>query len=84
MPTESGEADGTFTWNQTTLVLVEAGAGSVTGLGFTYANRATAVLIHDSLRELVIGRGAMDVGGAYGRLPDGVDCAAILERALPI
>jgi putative acyl-CoA dehydrogenase len=27
-------------------------------------------------------RVAQDVGGAYGRLPDGVDCAAILARAL--
>jgi len=26
---------------------------------------------------------AHDVGGAFGRLPDGVDCAAILARALP-
>ncbi len=26
---------------------------------------------------------AQDVGGAYGRLGEGVDCAAILERALP-
>jgi len=27
-------------------------------------------------------RVAADVGGAYGRLPAGVDCAAILARAL--
>ena len=27
-------------------------------------------------------RVAQDVGGAYGRLPDGIDCAAILARAL--
>jgi putative acyl-CoA dehydrogenase len=31
----------------------------------------------------IASRVAVDVGGAYGRLPDGVDCAAILERALP-
>jgi putative acyl-CoA dehydrogenase len=30
----------------------------------------------------VASRIASDVGGAYGRLPDGVDCAAILARAL--
>ena len=30
----------------------------------------------------VASRVAVDVGGAFGRLPDGVDCAAILERAL--
>lgn len=32
----------------------------------------------------VASRIAVDVGGAYGRLPAGVDCAAILARALPI
>ena len=31
----------------------------------------------------VASRIAHDVGGAFGRLPDGVECAAILERALP-
>jgi putative acyl-CoA dehydrogenase len=30
----------------------------------------------------VASRIAVDVGGAFGRLPDGVDCAAILGRAL--
>jgi putative acyl-CoA dehydrogenase len=30
----------------------------------------------------VASRIAVDVGGAFGRLPDGVDCAAILARAL--
>jgi putative acyl-CoA dehydrogenase len=31
----------------------------------------------------VASRIAVDVGGAFGRLPEGVDCAAILARALP-
>jgi hypothetical protein len=35
VPTEGEEADGTLTWDQTTLVLMEAGAGGVIGLGFT-------------------------------------------------
>ncbi len=33
-------------------------------------------------QAFVASRLARDVGGAYGRLPDGVDCAAILARAL--
>jgi len=32
----------------------------------------------------VASRIAVDAGGAFGRLPDGVDCAAILARALPL
>ncbi len=31
----------------------------------------------------IASRIAREVGGAFGRLPDGVDCAAILARALP-
>ena len=31
----------------------------------------------------VASRIAAELGGAYGRLPSGVDCAAILERAMP-
>ncbi|UOD28980.1 isovaleryl-CoA dehydrogenase [Massilia violaceinigra] len=31
----------------------------------------------------IAARVAVDVGGAFGRLPAGVDCAAILARALP-
>jgi L-alanine-DL-glutamate epimerase-like enolase superfamily enzyme len=37
----------------------------VRGLGYTYADTATARLIKDVLREVVLGRGAMDVPGAW-------------------
>ena len=35
-------------------------------------------------QAFVASRIAVDVGGAFGRLPAGVDCAAILARALPL
>ena len=38
IPTDAHESDGTFEWDATTLVLVEATGGDVTGLGFTYAD----------------------------------------------
>ena len=43
------ESDGTLAWDKTTLVLVEATAGGVRGLGYTYADTATARLIKDLL-----------------------------------
>ena len=43
VPTDGPESDGTFEWDKTTAVVVEAAAGGVTGLGYTYADRATAV-----------------------------------------
>jgi L-alanine-DL-glutamate epimerase-like enolase superfamily enzyme len=65
IPTDAPESDGTLEWHQTTLVLVQASAGGTTGIGYSYANRATAVLIHDTLASVVAGRGALDVAGAW-------------------
>src|SRR5205814_3735093 len=45
----------------TTTVVVEATAAGVTGLGYTYADTATAALIRDLLAGVVIGGNALDV-----------------------
>jgi L-alanine-DL-glutamate epimerase-like enolase superfamily enzyme len=65
VPTASPESDGTFEWDKTTLVLVEAEAGGVRSLGYTYADTSTALLIKDLLADVVCGRAAMDVPGAW-------------------
>ena len=65
IPTDAPEADGTYQWDRTVLVVVEATAGRTTGLGYTYADAATARLIHDQLIPLVIGRDGFDVGAAW-------------------
>jgi L-alanine-DL-glutamate epimerase-like enolase superfamily enzyme len=61
IPTDAPEADGTAQWDRTTLVLVEARAGNATGLGYTYADLATAHFAHDHLVPLVAGRDPADV-----------------------
>jgi L-alanine-DL-glutamate epimerase-like enolase superfamily enzyme len=53
VPTENPESDGTYAWDTTTLVLVEITAGGKTGLGFTYAHKAAAVLIAETLAPLL-------------------------------
>ena len=53
IPTSSPEADGTFAWNSTTIVIVHIAAGGETGLGYTYADTATARLIHDLIGPTV-------------------------------
>ena len=65
IPTDAPESDGTLEWHQTTLVLVSASAGGKTGIGYSYANRATAVLIVDTLAGVAQGRDALDVAGAW-------------------
>ena len=65
IPTSSPESDGTLEWDKTTLVLVEIGAGNQRGTGYTYADTATAELIHSKLKSLVVGRDAMSVAGIW-------------------
>ncbi len=65
IPTDFPEADGTYHWDHTTLVLVEAAAGGETGLGFTYADSDTAELIHASLADVVLGRDAFAIPEAW-------------------
>jgi L-alanine-DL-glutamate epimerase-like enolase superfamily enzyme len=65
VPTASPESDGTFEWEKTTLVVVQAETGGVRSLGYTYADTSTAVLIRDVLVAIVRGRDAMDVSGAW-------------------
>src|SRR5262249_11426219 len=68
IPTDFPESDGTYAWDRTTLVLVEATAGGKRGLGYTYADVATAHLIDESLADVVGGRDVFDVPGAWAAL----------------
>jgi L-alanine-DL-glutamate epimerase-like enolase superfamily enzyme len=72
IPTATPESDGTLEWNATTLVLVEIEGGSKTGIGFTYADTATAKLIHDTLAGIVIGRNAFAIGDCWNAMVGGI------------
>jgi L-alanine-DL-glutamate epimerase-like enolase superfamily enzyme len=61
VPTASPESDGTLEWNKTTLVLVELRSAGEVGLGFSYADIATAQLIDSLLAPEVRGRNAFDL-----------------------
>jgi L-alanine-DL-glutamate epimerase-like enolase superfamily enzyme len=65
VPTDFPESDGTITWDKTTIVIVEVTAGGVRGLGYTYADVATAQLIKELLADVVKGRDAMAVPGCW-------------------
>ncbi|HEX6540497.1 MAG TPA: enolase C-terminal domain-like protein [Ktedonobacterales bacterium] len=68
IPTDLPEADGTIAWSSTTLIVAEARAGGVNGLGYTYADTATATVIHDLLSGVVTGRNAFDVPGSWAAM----------------
>lgn len=65
IPTDAPEADGTLEWNETTIVVVEATAGTARGIGYSYTHAAAAHIIRDDLAPLVRGRDAMDVNGTW-------------------
>src|SRR5262249_26223230 len=65
IPTDQPESDGTLEWRKTTLVVAEVTAGGHRGLGYTYADRATARLIQDQLAGVVVGLEALDINCAW-------------------
>src|SRR4051794_7694861 len=68
IPTDLPESDGTLQWDKTTLVLVQAMAAGMVGLGYTYADSAAAMLIHDRLAKLLNGADAMSPPSAYASM----------------
>jgi L-alanine-DL-glutamate epimerase-like enolase superfamily enzyme len=60
VPTDAPEADGTLSWDSTTIVVVHAYGAGRWGLGYTYADVSTAKLIESKLAGIVNGRDAMD------------------------
>ena len=65
MPTDLPESDGTFQWDSTTIIIVEAEAGGERGVGYSYADAVAASLIRDKFAELIVGRDAMAVSAAW-------------------
>jgi L-alanine-DL-glutamate epimerase-like enolase superfamily enzyme len=68
VPTDGPESDGTYEWTHTVLVLVEATAAGKTGIGYTYADRATASVVNDQLAPVVTGLRPATAGLAYRRM----------------
>jgi L-alanine-DL-glutamate epimerase-like enolase superfamily enzyme len=62
VPTDAPEADGTFSWTSTTMVLVTVKCGGVCGLGYTYTDAATGKLVRELLDKIVQGRDAFEHG----------------------
>ncbi|EOD69952.1 enolase C-terminal domain-like protein [Amycolatopsis vancoresmycina] len=65
VPAPAPEADGTLTWDATTIVVVHAEAGGIRGLGWTYADAACVPLVEGVLAEAVRGRPVLDVPACW-------------------
>ena len=56
VPTDAPEADGTVSWNSTTMVLVQLEAGGRIGLGYTYADASAGKVADGLLKKVVEGQ----------------------------
>jgi L-alanine-DL-glutamate epimerase-like enolase superfamily enzyme len=65
IPTDNPEADGTFTWDATTLVVVHVEADGKSGIGYTYADAAVLSLVHGLLKIAIKHRDHSDIPGCW-------------------
>jgi L-alanine-DL-glutamate epimerase-like enolase superfamily enzyme len=65
IPTDAPEADGTLSWDKTTLVTAEVRGGPKTGFGYSYADACIVPLIEKKLAESIKGLDAFEVTAAF-------------------
>jgi L-alanine-DL-glutamate epimerase-like enolase superfamily enzyme len=68
VPTDAPEADGTLSWDSTTIVVVQAHAGDEAGLGYTYADASTAKLVASKLAGVLDGVDALAPRAAWRKM----------------
>jgi len=64
IPTDTPEADGTLTWDFTTMIVVRATSGGVEGMGWTYAAPACKSVVDTTLANEVVGLDVMAIPAA--------------------
>lgn len=68
IPTDAPESDGTFEWDSTTLIICEMHAGETIGLGYTYGNKATAVVADHLAEKCLLRQSPLDVSGLHAAM----------------
>ncbi len=68
VPTDAPEADGTFEWKSTTVVLAEISAGNATGVGYTYGSEAIEALGRHLAETCLVNQSAFDIPRLNSRM----------------
>lgn len=68
IPTDRPEADGTYAWTSTTLVVAEVTAAGKTGIGYTYNDAVTARFIESTLAPTLIDADAWNIDALWMRM----------------
>lgn len=92
IPTDAPEADGTFEWNSTTMVVVHIEAGDQTGIGYTYAHATAATVATELVEKHCVGTDPMQTNAMftamrwaqrnYGREGIGATALSAVDMAL--
>ena len=68
VPTDAPEADGTFEWKSTTLILAELFSEHATGIGYTYGSEAIESLAQHLAATCLVGQSPLDIPGLNSRM----------------
>lgn len=68
IPTDAPEADGTITWDSTTLVMVQLDAGDAQGIGYTYGHRTCASVAQELITKYCVGKDPLDTNKLYAAM----------------
>jgi L-alanine-DL-glutamate epimerase-like enolase superfamily enzyme len=72
VPTDAPEADGTFAWQATTIVVVHVEAGGEWGVGYSYADASVAGLVLGLLKKILEKRDSFDIAGCWLAMQRGI------------
>jgi L-alanine-DL-glutamate epimerase-like enolase superfamily enzyme len=68
VPTDAPEADGTFEWKSTTVILAEISAGDARGIGYTYGSEAIEALARHLAETCLIDQSPLDIPRLNSRM----------------
>ena len=68
IPTQTPESDGTLEWSETTIVIVTVFACGTSGMGFSYADTATADVVERHLKPVLLGANPMNIASLWGAM----------------
>ena len=68
VPTKTPEADGTLAWHETTLVLVRVFACGTIGVGYSFADIATAHVIDLHLTRTIVGGNCLNISELWSAM----------------
>jgi L-alanine-DL-glutamate epimerase-like enolase superfamily enzyme len=68
IPADAPEGDGTLRWDSTTLIVCEVRAADQAGLGYTYGDKATAIVPDHLAEKCLLHHAALDVPGLHASM----------------